>query len=127
MGPGVELRRDWYFTPGTEWIFWDDPRTGKLKAFRVILSAQNAFLEWSEEQGFSGGSSDEGDRPGRSKMSPTLTVQPGAERTLAPLVLALVNDVRANPPTIEGTKIQLPKAALQSMVELLEHVTRDLA
>lgn len=123
----MELRRDWYFTPGAEWIFWDDPRSGKLKAFRVILSREKTFLEWSEESGFVAGTSDEGERPGRSKMAPTLSAQPGAEKAIAPVVLALVRAVRLNPPKIEGTPIHLPEQALQSMLELLEHLTGNSA
>lgn len=120
----MEPRRDWFFTPGAEWILWDDPRTGKLKAFRVILSAEKSFLEWSEENGFAAGTSDDGERPGRSKMSPVLEAKPGAEKTVAPQVLALVRAVRLNPPKLHGAPIQLPAHALQSMLELLEEFTR---
>lgn len=121
----MELRRDWFFTPGAEWIFWDDPRTGKLKAFRVMLSNEKTFLEWSEEKGFAAGTSDDGERPGRTKMAPVLEAKPGAEREVAPMVLALVRAVRLNPPKLHGTPIQLPKHALQSMLELLEHLTGE--
>lgn len=124
MSSSAELRRDWYFTPGAEWIFWDDPRTGKLEAFRVILSETARFLEWSEENGIITGSADEGERPGRSKMAPVLNARPGTEREVAALVLELITQVRTHPPRLLGAVIELPEAALLAMDDVLRHYLR---
>ena len=120
----AEWKRDWFFTPRAEWISWQDPKSGKYKGFRVILTEEKRFLEWSEQDGVAAGSSDDGEKPGRAKMSSVLEARPGMEAEVAALVRALVDDVRHDPPVLHGVKIQLPPELLRFISDVVDHLKR---
>ena len=122
MSAKPELKRDWYFTPGAEWILWEEPTTGKCKAFRVILTEAKSFLEWSEDAGFVSGDSDDGDRPGRSKMTPVLTPRRGGLKEVGQLVLQQVARVMHEPPLIAGKPVELPAGFLEFVSDVVGHM-----
>ena len=115
----AELKREWFFTPRAEWISWQDPDTGKFKGFRVILLEEKRFLEWSEQHGIAAGASDDGEKPGRAKMSAVLEVRPGMEAEVVARVRALVEDVRRDPPRLHGVKIELPEELLAFIADVV--------
>ena len=122
MPSSQELQRDWFFTPGAEWIAWACPHTGKYKGFRVILTDAKQFLEWSEADGLAAGKADDGERPGRAKMTAVLEARRGAEREVAGRVKALVESVRDEPPRLHGVPVVLPGKLLQLILDVVEDI-----
>lgn len=94
MRKTAKLERDWWFTPGTEWIVWDEPGTGKIKAFRVILTDRKRFFEWQADEGVSAGVHDDGETPGRSKASPILVPDAALLGEVAAAVMERVKEMR---------------------------------
>jgi hypothetical protein len=105
----TRLKRDWWFTPGTEWIVWDEPETGKIMAFRVILTDRRRFFEWQVGEGVSAGVHDDGETPGRSKASPILLPDRAMLKEVAAVVMDRIKDMRRQPapsrppPPVEST------------------------
>lgn len=88
------LKRDWYFTPGAEWLVWFRPATGEVEAFQVILTEDEVYLEWRRDRGLACGRQDSGERPGRAKQSPVLRVVHQDLDQVVPRVAALIPDAR---------------------------------
>jgi hypothetical protein len=122
MSAPTELRRDWFFTPGAEWITWQDPHTNKWKAIRVILTPERRFLEWTADSGFVAGASDDGDAPGRAKMSPVLIARPGVEQEVGQQVLETIAGLRKEPPTFNGHPVHLPPGLLDFLADQILHM-----
>jgi hypothetical protein len=89
-----ELERRWFFTVGAEWILWEDPRTGKLVAFLVVLSEGGVFLEWRRGKGLVTGHHDDGEPSGRYKMTPVLVERNVDPARVARSVLRMIDHVR---------------------------------
>lgn len=99
----AKLKRNWQFTPGAEWIWWEEPGLDKPKAFRIVLTDVGKFIEWRQDKvvpgdpttGFTTGTHDDGEVPGRHKMTPILRQEQGLLAALAPLIMKAVRAVPA--------------------------------
>lgn len=90
----TSVKREWYFTPGAEWLVWFRPSTGEVEAFQVILTEDEVYLEWRRDRGLLAGRQDSGDCTGRAKQSPVLRVVRQDIDQVIPRVAALLPDAR---------------------------------
>ena len=109
MRKTAKLKRDWWFTPGTEWIVWDEPGTGKIKAFRIILTDLRRFFEWQAGEGVSAGVHDDGETPGKSKASPILVPDAAMLPEVAAVVMDRIKEMRKAPTPSQPVPVPVAK------------------